>query len=238
MRSTHSRRRFLATLSSAAVGGLVGTRSRSLAQEGPSETTAIKLARSPSICLAPQYIAGELLRAEGFTDIRYVPADGGIGQSAGLASGEIDLTLHFAAPLIIPIDRGDRITIVGGAHVGCFELIANERVHGIRDLKGKAVGVQSLGASTYIFLSTMAAHVGLDPIKDINWVTTSTARPSDLFIEGKIDAFLSFPPEPQQLRARKIGHVVVNSSIDRPWSVLLLLAGGQPGFRRKTPDCD
>ena len=108
MRSTHSRRRFLATLSSAAVGGLVGTRSRSLAQEGPSETTAIKLARSPSICLAPQYIAGELLRAEGFTDIRYVPADGGIGQSAGLASGEIDLTLHFAAPLIIPIDRGEQ----------------------------------------------------------------------------------------------------------------------------------
>ena len=232
-----SRRRFLATLSSAAVGGLVGTRSRSLAQEGPSETTAIKLARSPSICLAPQYIAGELLQAEGFTDIRYVPADGGIGQSAGLASGEIDLTLHFAAPLIIPIDRGDRITIVGGAHVGCFELIANERVHGIRDLKGKAVGVQSLGASTYIFLSTMAAHVGLDPIKDINWVTTSTVRPSDLFIEGKIDAFLSFPPEPQQLRARKIGHVVVNSS-PAVVAVLLLLAGGQPGFRRKTPDCD
>jgi NitT/TauT family transport system substrate-binding protein len=236
MRSTHSRRRFLATLSSAAVGGLVGTRSRSLAQEGPSETTAIKLARSPSICLAPQYIAGELLQAEGFTDIRYVPADGGIGQSAGLASGEIDLTLHFAAPLIIPIDRGDRITIVGGAHVGCFELIANERVHGIRDLKGKAVGVQSLGASTYIFLSTMAAHVGLDPIKDINWVTTSTVRPSDLFIEGKIDAFLSFPPEPQQLRARKIGHVVVNSSIDRPWSqYFCCLLAGNRDFVAKHP---
>ena len=167
----HSRRRFLATLSSAAVAGLVGTRARSLAQEGPPETTAIKLVRSPSICLAPQYIAGELLHAEGFTDIRYVPSDGGIGQSAAMASGDIDLTLHFAAPLIIPIDRGEKITIVGGVHVGCFELIATERIHSIRDLKGKAVGVQGLGAATHIFLSTMAAHVGLDPSSDINFVT-------------------------------------------------------------------
>ncbi|TIP95019.1 MAG: ABC transporter substrate-binding protein, partial [Mesorhizobium sp.] len=35
---------------------------------------------------------------------------------------------------------------------------------------------------------------------------------------GKIEAFLSFPPEAQELRARKIGHVIVNSITDRPWS--------------------
>jgi NitT/TauT family transport system substrate-binding protein len=40
----------------------------------------------------------------------------------------------------------------------------------------------------------------------------------ELFAEGKIDAFLGFPPEPQALRARNIGRVVVNSSVDRPWS--------------------
>jgi NitT/TauT family transport system substrate-binding protein len=39
-----------------------------------------------------------------------------------------------------------------------------------------------------------------------------------LFIEGKIDAFMAFPPEPQELRAKKIGHVVVNTMMDRPWS--------------------
>jgi NitT/TauT family transport system substrate-binding protein len=40
----------------------------------------------------------------------------------------------------------------------------------------------------------------------------------ELLAEGKIDAFLGLPPEPQELRARNIGHVIVNSAIDRPWS--------------------
>jgi NitT/TauT family transport system substrate-binding protein len=32
-----------------------------------------------------------------------------------------------------------------------------------------------------------------------------------LFLAGKVDAFLAVPPEPQELRARKIGHVLVSS---------------------------
>jgi NitT/TauT family transport system substrate-binding protein len=64
----------------------------------------------------------------------------------------------------------------------------------------------------------MAAQVALDPAKDIDWVTSQSPKPSELFAEGKIDAFLGFPPEPQDLRARKIRHVVVNSAVDRPWS--------------------
>ena len=45
-----------------------------------------------------------------------------------------------------------------------------------------------------------------------------------------------FPPEPQELRARKIGHVVVNSGADRPWSQYLccMLAGNRE-FVRKNP---
>lgn len=40
----------------------------------------------------------------------------------------------------------------------------------------------------------------------------------DLFVEGKIDAFLANPPELQEVRARNIGHVIVSSITDRPWS--------------------
>jgi NitT/TauT family transport system substrate-binding protein len=66
----------------------------------------------------------------------------------------------------------------------------------------------------------MAAHVGLDPAKDIRWViaTDLSVKPLDLFAEGKVDAFLGFPPEPQHLRARHIGHVIINTGLDRPWS--------------------
>jgi NitT/TauT family transport system substrate-binding protein len=80
------------------------------------------------------------------------------------------------------------------------------------------VGVQAIGSSQHVFLASMATYVGLDPNEDINWVTSSSPRPKQLFAEGKIDAFLGFPPEPQEMRARNIGHVIVNSAIDRPWS--------------------
>ena len=61
-------------------------------------------------------------------------------------------------------------------------------------------------------------------------------QPSELFIEGKIDAFLGFPPEPQELRARNIGHVIVNSSIDRPWSqYFCCLLAGNRDFVAKHP---
>src|SRR4029453_3580430 len=77
MQSTQSRRRFLATLSSAGVAGVIGV-PNSFAQEAPPETTILRLPKfSTTICGAPVYIAEELLRAEGFTDIRYVPTDTG-----------------------------------------------------------------------------------------------------------------------------------------------------------------
>jgi NitT/TauT family transport system substrate-binding protein len=39
-----------------------------------------------------------------------------------------------------------------------------------------------------------------------------------LFADGKVDAILGFPPLPQELLAKKIGQVVVDSTVDRPWS--------------------
>jgi NitT/TauT family transport system substrate-binding protein len=115
-------------------------------------------------------------------------------------------------------------------------LFANERVRSILDLKGKSVGVQGLGSTPHVFLAVMASYVGLDPVADINWVTSPSVRPKELFVEGKIDAFLGFPPEPQELRARKIGHVVLNSAVDRPWSqYFCCMLAGNTDFIRNYP---
>ena len=61
------------------------------------------------------------------------------------------------------IDAGERLTIIGGVHVGCFELFAHEGIRSIRDLKGKKVGVQGLGLAPHVFVTSMAAYVGLNP---------------------------------------------------------------------------
>jgi len=80
----------------------------------------------------------------------------------------------------------------------------------------------------------MAAQVGLDPAEDIHWITDPSLKPIELFEQGKIDAFLGFPPEPQDLRSRHIGHVIVNTAVDRPWSQYFccLLGGGQEYVRK------
>jgi NitT/TauT family transport system substrate-binding protein len=233
MQSTQTRRSFLTTLSSAGVVGLVRARD-SYAQEAPPETTTVRLGKIYGICIAPQLVAEDLLRVEGFTDIRYVATLAGIPAAQALARGEFDFTTNYTPPLAISIDAGEPITILGGQHIGCFEVFAREGIRSILDLKGKNVGVQSIGSSQHVFLSVIAAHVGLDPAKDIQWVTSTSPRPMELFADGKIDAFLGLPPEPQELRARNVGRVIVNSVLDRPWSQYFccMLAGNREFVRR------
>jgi NitT/TauT family transport system substrate-binding protein len=216
MTLVQTRREFLTTLSLASAAGLVRA-SRVLADEGRLETTSVRLPKIPSICVAPQDIAEELLRAEGFTDIRYVPT----GNSAleSVARGDTDFAENFSPVLIAGLEQGIAISVLGPAHVGCFEVFGNDRVRSIADLKGKSVGVESFESPAHLFLSVIVGNVGIDPGKEINWVTSGPQiRPKQLFIDGKIDAFLGFPPEPQELREQGIGRIILDSTVDRPWA--------------------
>jgi NitT/TauT family transport system substrate-binding protein len=184
----------------------------------------------------PQYVVDELLAAEGLTRIEYVVTDSGPLLSEAIAAGQIDFALHFSGPLILELDRGKKITMLAGVHVGCFELFAKDDIRGIADLKGRSVGISALESSPHVFVSAMAALVGLDPAKDINWVTSAEPKPIEMFLDGKVDAFLGFPPEPQRLRAQGVNHVIVNSAQGRPWSqYFCCMLAGNPDFVRTKP---
>jgi NitT/TauT family transport system substrate-binding protein len=210
-----SRRRFLGGVTLAGTAGLLGIHPGPVAAEPPPETTRIRLIQFGSTCQAPLYLSDALLRTEGFTDVQWVRSDL-VAVSKLLAAGNVDLGMNFIGPNIMGLEAGDPAIILAGGHVGCFELVGTDRVQSIRDLKGKVVAAP--GNAEYVFLSAMAAHVGLDPRRDITWVRETTADPVVLLTEGKIDAFIAFPPRTQELRAKQIGHVVVNSTVDRPWS--------------------
>src|SRR5438094_9387892 len=105
MQAAQSRRSFLTALSSAGAAALSGA-GRSFAQEGPPETTTVRIAKNFGICIAPQLVADELLRAEGFTDLRYVAIESGAPTALALARGEIDITTSFSPPVIIAIAAG------------------------------------------------------------------------------------------------------------------------------------
>jgi len=208
-----TRRQFLTTLSLAGAAGLLRP-PRALAAEGALETTAIRMTRSRICAGAEAFAAEELLRAEGFKEIAYIEVSKNVVPPA-IADGGIDFSLNFAINHIQAIDHGAPMTILAGIHSGCYELFARETLGGITELKGKQVGLQAGSPS---LLRLMAAQVGLDPEKDFQWVIDPEVKPLDLFAEGKIDAFLAFPPEPQELRARHVGHVILDTTVDRPWS--------------------
>ncbi len=232
-----TRREVLSGLALAGTAGLVGLGPRGAAAESPPETTTVRVAaRIPNICQAPLLVAEELLRAEGFTDVQYVKKETTVGIRQAIASGEAHIAMVFAAPTIILIDAGDPIVFLAGVHVGCLELFGTDRVRAIRDLKGKTVSVPDLGGSQHVFTASMLAYVGLDPRKDINWVVHPHPEAVRLLAEGKIDALLAVPPEAQMLRAKKIGHVVVNTMMDRPWSqYFCCIAMGNRDFVQKNP---
>jgi NitT/TauT family transport system substrate-binding protein len=234
-----SRRDFLRMVTIAAAAGMGFDRTSFAAVGPPPETTRLRLGKVPSICVAPQYVAEELLRAEGFTDIQYVGegvSSAGLTGAHAMGAGQFDISMNFAAPLVLGIDQGTPIVVLGGVHVGCFELFGTERVRTIKDLKGKTVAILSKGSSPHIFLASIATSVGLDPNRDINWVDHSPTESKRLLAEGKIDAYLGFPPDPQELRAAKIGHVLLNSTVDRPWSqYFCCLVAANKEFTRKHP---
>jgi NitT/TauT family transport system substrate-binding protein len=229
-----SRRRFLG-LTLAGTAGLLGVHPRPVAAEPPPETTRIRLIKFASACQAPLYLSEELLRTEGFTDVQWVPSNLGV-VSKHLAAGTVDFGVNFVGPNLIGLDSGDPAVILGGAHVGCFELVGTDRVRTIRDLKGKKVAIDRPGAAEHVFLSAMATQVGLDPRRDINWVPHATPEAAALLGRGEIDAFMVFPPTAQELRAKKLGHVIVNSAVDRPWSqYFCCMIIGHRDFVRQNP---
>jgi NitT/TauT family transport system substrate-binding protein len=175
-----ARRAFLAGTCALGTTSLLGLQHGSAGAEPAPETRKIRFVHNPSICSAPQYLAEEFLRLDGFTDVEYLPLGARNGPRA-LAEGRADITMWDAPGLIPHLDAGQPIVLLAGVHTGCYELFGNERVHALRDLKGKTVAM-------------------------------------GLFVDGKADAFLGFGQQPPELRAQKVGHVLVNTGQDRPWS--------------------
>src|SRR5271166_3369741 len=188
MTTTQTRRSFLSMTAVAGAAGLLSPE-RVRAAEPALETSSVRLGRFSAICFAPQYVCEALLRADGFTDVRYVDTTRAT-QDEDLGRGKFDFQSALPMDHVIAIDRGLPITV----------------------LKGKSVG------GDLRWLSLIAAYVGLDPKRDLNLVDDPAANPLELFAEGKLDAYMGPPPDVQELHARKVGHVILRTATDPPWS--------------------
>lgn len=229
------RRAFLISACAVAASSFV-TPIRWASAEPPPEVTRIRLSRQPATCFAPIYVAEELLRLEGFTDVEYVRTekDGSIGT---LAAGAADLSMMGVSAAMLPLDADVPITILAGIHAGCWELMASDRVRSVRELKGKSIAVIRLRELDHVFISSIMAWVGMDPRTDVHWVETLRMSESmRLFVEGQVDAFLGFAQQPLQVRAMRVGRTLIDTTRDRPWSqYFCCLAAARRDFVRQYP---
>ena len=237
-----TRRTFLTSSSALGAASFLKIPS-SLAAERPLETTRVRLVTAPVICTVPARLAEDLLRLEGFTEVEYVDVQTEIGPSL-VAAGRADFTQWGVFGTIPLLDAGDPIVLLAGVHAGCQELFASNRIHAVRDLKGRRIAVTALGNEDHITISSILAYVGIDPRKDVTWiagginagVSQEESGAMKLFVAGEADAYMAFEPEQQHLRRRKIGHAIVRMVEDKPWSQYFCctIAGNQD-FVRANP---
>jgi NitT/TauT family transport system substrate-binding protein len=216
MEMIQRRREFVISASLAAVAGMLGARGSVAAEAGPPETTTIRLKKEAAICFAPLYVLKEFLSVEGFSDVQYVDVGMDRADVSVVGQGDLDLDVTFAGAIVHALDAGLPLTALGGLHVGCYELFAREPLRTISDLKGRSVALISPNTGDHLYLSIMATEIGLDAKKDIVWAFGPDAV--ERFIAGAADAFLGFPPQPQELRARGVNRVILNTVQDLPWS--------------------
>jgi NitT/TauT family transport system substrate-binding protein len=188
--------------------------------DAPLETTAIRLySLPPANCIAPQYMAEPFLREEGFTDVQY-PKLTLKDAFDRLASGEVDFGVGYMALLAPLIAEGDPFVMLGGLHLGCWQVVATgaSDIKSMRDLKGKTVAAIGPKFTDGLFMALTLANVGLDINKDVKVVNPPPTEFARLLSSGEVDAVVALPPFSQDLRAKGIGRVILDSVVDPPWS--------------------
>src|SRR5436189_974196 len=148
-----------AFVGASAAAGALAYLPGALAAEPPPETNRIRIPRIPNICWAPTYIAEDLFKSEGITEVRFAQYPDAAKAYAGMAAGEIDIFMAFVAPTIQQIDAGNPLVVLGGVHPGCLELFGSPRVRSVQDLKGRSIGGGAPNDPGHLFTAAFLGHV-------------------------------------------------------------------------------
>src|SRR5438105_10043461 len=159
-----SRRRFLAT---AAAGAL-----------GPRPARGETAVRIGTAVLGDYSMAGPVIVAherglfknQGLA-AEFVPFRGGPDLLRAVMAGEILVGITGSTDILVFREAGSPVKMIAthteGNH---FTLNVAPDVHNVPDLKGKAIGVTRVGATTWVFARMLAKKQGWDPDRDVQVV--------------------------------------------------------------------
>jgi NitT/TauT family transport system substrate-binding protein len=172
------------------------------APAGPASAQVTKIrvgwcARTVSAAAAPFAIAAKLgwLKQEGI-DVELVPMPGSTDCVKNVAVKEVDFSLPSVEPLAIGRPQGIKAQVFYTAYQGNIYGIAvpqDSPVKDFADLRGKRVGVISMGSGGVLVARELARAAGLNPDSDISIVVAGEGAQTAAMVRGgQVDALSQF----------------------------------------------
>ena len=164
-----SRREFLGLLAAGAGLGLA-TRPRAVRAE-PAATVGTAVLGDYAMA-GPVIVALDrgYFRANGL-DAEFVPFRGGPDLLKSVIGGEALVGLTGGTDIFVFREAGAPIRMIATETEGNhFTLNVSADIHSVADLRGKAIGVTKVGATTWVFARILARQHGWDPERDVKIV--------------------------------------------------------------------
>jgi len=155
----------------------------------------IVMTPGPSVPYTPLLYGTEagFFRDQGF-DLQILAVRAGQVAVASLTSGEVDAITH-AGTAIAAAMRGLPVKVVlASSERPNHELLVTQAVKGPPDLKGKSIGLGSLEGTGGIIIRRILQAKGLNPDKDVNFISMATEVRLQAMISGSIAGAMLTPP--------------------------------------------
>ena len=189
-------------------------------RESPTvmDSAKVKVGYIGLTCEAPIFVAYEkgFFKEEGL-DVELVKTNWDAMQQ-GLSFGNFDATHTLVPYLLKPIEQGVNVKITGGIHKGCLRLQAgvNSDIRTVEDLKGKRIGVATMGSPPMIFGNRVLAAHGMDATRDVDWVVYPNDMLELALDQGRVDAVADSEPIGSMLLAKGKVRNVADQAADAP----------------------
>ncbi|WP_201319348.1 ABC transporter substrate-binding protein [Paenibacillus sp. EPM92] len=198
-----------------AANGAEAKKDTPIASQKPADLKKISISvPAKSLVFLPHYIGVEkgIYKEAGIDlDIQVLKPSAAVAASI---SGEVPYTGSLGSSLRSVITGGSDLKVVMVTLDNlAFSLFGAKDIKTVQDLKGKAVMVTNSGATDHYSLKMILQNAGLDPIKSVNIVSSSTTANSyQSLVQGAAKGAILSPPYSQM--AEQAGYPRLKNSID------------------------
>ncbi|HUC97404.1 MAG TPA: ABC transporter substrate-binding protein [Candidatus Polarisedimenticolaceae bacterium] len=142
----------------------------------------------PNVVHIPPYVAKEMnFFGEQNIDVELVTFEGGTQTLRGSVAGGLDITGTSSDPAIIAAARGAGTKVLGTySHKLSQSMLVQGDIKSCKDLKGRKIGIQEVGAFNEVISRAVLASCGLTP-KDVDYVPVSTKGRVAGLLSNQID---------------------------------------------------